>query len=62
MDLPKTHDNYITWDRSLLEKFKKKYYYTVNGGAESFKFQGHEFLVAYAKYLIQYLDTVLVKE
>ena len=29
---------------------------------EVFKFKGHDFLVDYAKYLIEYMDTVRPKE
>lgn len=52
-------DAYITWDRPKLLRFKAAYEKAKAAGAEQFVFEEHEFLVAYAKYLIQYLEDVL---
>jgi len=49
----------ITWDRDLLEKFRKLYTRAVNAGHDEFTFQDHVIVVGYAKYLIEYLDTRL---
>ena len=49
----------ITWDRDLLEKFRKLYTRAVNAGHDEFTFQDHVVVVGYAKYLIEYLDTRL---
>lgn len=54
-------DVMINWTRPMLERFKKAYSAALEkGGKDStFVFDGHEFLVSYAKYLIEYLETKL---
>jgi hypothetical protein len=37
-------------------ELKRKYEYAVEFGLESFEFAHQEFLTAYAKYLLQYMD------
>lgn len=39
----------------LIRKFRAAYNSAKKANEESFVFEGHEFLVAYAKYLLQYL-------
>lgn len=39
-----------------LAKLRKAYGAAVASGAEQFEFEGHPLLVAYAKYLIEYLE------
>ena len=48
--------NAINWTRPLLERFKKAYKEANDRNAETFVFDGHGFLVGYAKYLIEFLD------
>lgn len=45
----------ITWNRPMLARFKKAYNKAVEDKVETFVFDGHEFVPAYAKYLIEYL-------
>lgn len=44
----------ISWDKPMRERFRKAYKKHIN--EEKFEFEGHEYLVHYAKYLIEYLD------
>lgn len=50
---PKTE---ILWSPGLLAQFKQAYQTAKDDGSEVFIFQGSEFVVEYAKYLIEYLD------
>lgn len=43
----------------MLECFKLAYKQAINTKTDPFMFDGNEFVVAYAKYLIEYLDTQL---
>jgi hypothetical protein len=43
----------IMWDRAKLKRFRRAY---KNAKTEVFEFEGAEFVVGYAKYLIEYLD------
>lgn len=47
------------WTRLKLEKLKKARASAVARGSESFLFEGQEVLCSYAKYLIEYLESVL---
>ena len=47
----------ITWNKQSLEEFKKVYENTKKELKDDFFFKGHLFLVSYAKYLIEYLET-----
>jgi len=47
---------YISWTSGKLALFKKAFSKAVNEEKEVFSFEGHDFLVAYAKYLIEYLS------
>jgi hypothetical protein len=49
----------INWTRPKLEKFKKARASAVARGSESFLFEGQEVLCSYARYLIEYLESVL---
>lgn len=49
----------INWTRPKLEQFRAEYSKHPDRDA-TFMFEGHEFLVGYAKYLIEYLEGVLV--
>ena len=49
--------NTIEWTRPSLERFKKEYNKHKDHPEETFKFEGNEYLVNYAKYLIEYLET-----
>lgn len=54
----------INWDRPMLERFKKVYNKTVEEkktAQDTFMFDGHEFVVGYSKYLIEYLEDKLKK-
>lgn len=47
----------INFDRPKLAKLKREYAKAKEAGREQFTFDGSEFLVSYAKYLIEYLET-----
>ena len=47
---------FLLWTRPMLERFKVAHRAAVNTQAETFIFDGHEFVVGYAKYLIEYLN------
>jgi hypothetical protein len=50
----------ILWDRPMLERFKAEYAKQHNRGPhDTFTFDGHELVIGYAKYLIEYLETQL---
>lgn len=46
----------ILWTKPMLERFRKAYQKAVADQVDTFMFDGNEFVVGYAKYLIQYLD------
>ena len=48
----------IKFTPDKVTKLKAEYKKAVDDGVTSFIFEGHELLVSYAKYLIEYLDTV----
>jgi hypothetical protein len=45
----------ITWNIVKVMKFDKRYMTAKQEGAETFEFDGHEFVTNYAKYLLEYL-------
>jgi hypothetical protein len=53
-------DTTIGWTRPLLDTFKKRYQDAVLKGELQFEFEvngvKHDFITAYAKYLIEYLE------
>lgn len=52
----------INWTRPMLERFKVAYAEAAKAGKDAvFNFDGHDFVVGYAKYLIEYLDGNLQK-
>lgn len=53
---------YVAWTPTLLRAFKKAVQKAELEQSETFWFQEREFLVAYAKYLIQYLDGEFSKQ
>jgi len=46
----------ISWTAPMLARFKRAYSKALNAKAGSFTFDGNEFVVGYAKYLIEYLE------
>lgn len=46
----------VTWTTPKLQLFKKAYKQAIKSGQEMFVFEGHDFLVPYSKYLIEYLE------
>ncbi len=47
----------IKWDRPKLKRLKKAQAAAIEQGQEVYVFEGNELLVAYAKYLIQHLES-----
>jgi len=48
----------VNFDRAMLQRFKKAFKrVTKNKSKTSFKFEGNEYNVSYAKYLIEYLES-----
>lgn len=53
-------NNAILWTPAMLVRFKAAYKIEEPGGPQHvFRFDGHDYVVSYAKYLIEYLDSVL---
>ena len=52
-------DTTITWNADKLEKLKAAWKKADDNEQESFMFEGHEILVTYGRYLIEYLEYVL---
>ena len=50
-----------TFDAETRERLRQDYDAAVDEGKDSFMFNGTELIVGYAKYLIEYLDMVLVE-
>lgn len=46
----------MTWTREKLKLFKRAYMKALRNGDAIFWFDGHEFIPAYARYLIEYLE------
>ncbi len=52
--------NWIEWDQAKLARFRRAYKALEGYGVNFiFKFDGQEYVVGYAKYLIEYLDSKL---
>ena len=51
--------NNISFDWEKLNRLKTAYNNAVKSGQNSFIFEGHELLTNYAKYLIEYLNSVI---
>lgn len=49
----------VSFSPNDFKQFKKIYGDAIKTGKESFIFKGDEYLTAYAKYLIEYLNTKL---
>jgi hypothetical protein len=45
----------ITFDRRKVEQFRKAYNRARTAGETQFVFDGHDFLVSYARYMLEYL-------
>lgn len=52
----------ITFDKKKYRGLKKAYNNAVNDNQDSFTFDKNEYLTAYAKYLLEYLEGVLIKK
>lgn len=53
--------NKINWTYPMLLRLQKAYVQARADKVDTFKFEGHEYLVEYAKYLIEYLNHQLKK-
>jgi len=53
--------NAIPWDRPMLERFKSALALAPGDKHSVFTFDNNEFVKSYAKYLIEYLETILPK-
>lgn len=49
----------VQFDRPKLERLKAAIKAAEAAGAETFTFEGHDYLVSYAKYLVEYLESRL---
>jgi hypothetical protein len=54
--------NNVEFTKEKLDRLIKVYQYAVRENKQTFWFEGHEYLVAYAKYLIEYLKNKFDKE
>lgn len=50
----------ISFTEKTFIQFVKLYYKCLRDGVEQFEFMGHQFLTAYAKYMIEYLEPQMV--
>ena len=55
----KLDDKFITFDKELLEEFKKEYKKAVKNKEITIIFYDNLFDTSYAKYVIEYLDPIL---
>ena len=48
----------IRWDRPMLERFKTALneHYLARRGEETFRFEGNDFVPAYARYMVEFLE------
>ena len=46
----------IEWDRDKLSRFRAAVLQAKARNNDQFRFEGHEFVVGYAEYLIEFLD------
>lgn len=53
--------NIQRFDHARRDRLRKEYEAAVAAGKDRFTFDGHELLVTYAKYLLEYLDMRLGK-
>ncbi len=51
----------ISFDKRKLKELKNLYNKAIKENKESFTYNGDEYLTSYAKYLIEYLETVFNK-
>jgi hypothetical protein len=49
----------ISWTHKKLKSFELAYKSAVKDGVDIFEFEAHDFVVGYAKYLIEHLKTQL---
>lgn len=54
--MPVSPTESMTFTRPLLETFKREYEAAIKRGDYQFSFENHTFLIAYAKYMIEYLE------
>lgn len=47
----------INWTLPMLKRFKRAYKLAKMKAEDPFMFDGNEFVISYAKYLIEYLDS-----
>lgn len=57
--MPNENKKTITFDRQELSNFKRSYTVAIRNKKDQFTFQGNQFLVSYAKYLIECLEIKL---
>lgn len=50
----------VTFTPEILARFKRVYRDAVDAHSDTFMFEGKEYVVTYAKYLIEYLDGQLL--
>jgi hypothetical protein len=48
----------VSWDRPKLDRFKKALnaHYLARKGEETFRFEGNDFVPAYARYMVEFLE------
>jgi len=52
-------DNNVTFDKNDLILFKKCYENALQNKVTEFEYKGNEYVVSYAKYLIEFLESKL---
>ena len=56
------NDQTITWDAEKLAAFKDEWQKAHDNEQEQFEFEGHQILVSYGRYLIEYLEYLFGEE
>lgn len=56
-----SEQKYISWDKLMAKRLKKRYQQAVENGEKDFTFEGNEFVTNFAKYLLEYLESRLGK-
>jgi len=51
-----SRDRELSWDSSEVEEFREKYKSAKEKEKKTFFYQGNEYVLNYAKYLLEYID------
>ncbi len=52
----------ITYTKESIERLRKRYEEAIAGGDDRFTFEGNEYMIDYAKYMLEYLEGVFFND